>query len=165
MADRLRDHATAEFVVTTSAAPERPAPGAWTVLVDAGGWPVAALPPGGATPVAEIVVAEADLPVAEALRAPALEDLAAECPVVCVSGGRVVGVWAGDDLLDALMRGPTRSVGSDLPGEIRIPLVSRRCRFTEDAARCLSPLTVPEKPETMPPCRNTAGLAAHAFVW
>jgi hypothetical protein len=165
MTDYLGDHASTMFVLSEADA-VAPSPREWTVVVGASGEPISALPPGDPVAVAEIVVAEADTPVDLALEFPALKDLEPGCPVVCVRDGAVVGLWAGDDLIDALMRGTVRlSSDSQLPGRIRIPTVLRQCRFVEDAVPCGSTLSVVEKPETMPLCPNTSMLAAHTFVW
>jgi hypothetical protein len=164
MAETLRDRARSTFVVSVSGA-VKPSPGDWTVVVDAG-VPVSAIAPGERAAVTEIVVADADMPVDLALAAPALRDLEPGSAVVCVSEGDVVGLWAGEDLDDALMLGPARLAGDTrLAGTIQIPLVSRRCRFEEGGVPCGGRLSVPEKPESMPPCRNPAPLTAHNFVW
>jgi hypothetical protein len=165
MTEYLRDHATAMFVVS-GASTVTPSPRDWTVVLGESGTPVSALPPGDPVAVAEIAVADADTPIEVALKFPAIQDLDPGCPVVCVRDGEVVGVWAGDDLVDALMRGALRGASdTQLPGRIRIPTVLRQCRFVENTASCGSSLSVEEKPDTMPMCPNTSMLSVHTFVW
>jgi hypothetical protein len=134
------------------------------VVVDERGEPVAVLAPADeadAPPEVGMVLADGRTPVAAVL--PALEP---DDVVVLTDAGTVVGVWAGEDLADAVMLGPPRfTTDVRLPGEIRIPEVRRRCRYAEAGTTCHSVLSVPEKPEVMPECGNPRQLTAHRFAW
>ena len=165
MTDPLGDVADASFTVT-GAQKAQPSPTGWTVVVDAAGEPVSAFAPGATEAAPEIVVADARMPVDVALGLHVLRDLAPDGAVVCVDGARrVVGVWAGHDLADALMLGALRHSDVRLPGRIAIPRLTRLCQFAGPGTRCGTPLSWPERPETMPPCPNASGLADHTFVW
>lgn len=165
MTDSLRDRPLEPFVLALTET-ATPSPDAWTVVVDAGGEPVTALPPGTADEVGHVVVADADLPLDRALNSPAFQEIEPDSPVVLTSAGKVVGVWAGVDLVDTLMRGGSRWLSDNqLPGQIGIPEIRRRCRYVEDSVACRSLLSVPEKPEVMPPCPNERMFSAHTFAW
>ncbi|GGN83885.1 hypothetical protein GCM10010112_62680 [Actinoplanes lobatus] len=157
MTSRLRDRATSPYVVARP--PATPAPDRWTVVVDERGEPVTVLTPAGAE--VAFVVADGETPVAAVLSLLEPDDV-----VVLTSAGTVSGVWAGDDLVDAVMAGPSRfTTDMRLPGEVRIPEVRRRCRYTEDGAVCDHRMSFPERPRELPECGNPQRLAAHRFGW
>lgn len=163
MTFRLRDRATSPYVVSDD--PAVAAPDRWTVVVDAHGEPVTVLAPIGAADgvpqEVALVLAGGDTPVAEVLRLLEPDDV-----VVLTEAGAVTGVWAGDDLADAVMAGPSRfTTDVRLPGDIRIPEVRRRCRYAEGGAVCHEPMSFVEKPSDLPGCGNPHGLAAHRFGW
>ncbi|BEL05193.1 hypothetical protein Q0Z83_033840 [Actinoplanes sichuanensis] len=160
---RLRDRATSPYVVARD--PAGPAPGRWTVVVDVHGEPVTVLTPVGAAdgvpPEVALVVAGGDTPVGEVLHLLDPDDV-----VVLTDGGAVTGVWAGDDLADAVMAGPQRfTTDVRLPGDIRIPEVRRRCRYAEGGTVCHQSMSFVEKPSEPPACGNPHALAAHRFGW
>ena len=90
----------------------------WTVVLDSHRQPVAAIAPGGAQLAEDVVVANAAVPVRDALRSEALAHATARTVVVVRRGESVVGVWAGEDLLHTLLRGVTR--GSSMPGDLQL---------------------------------------------
>jgi len=159
---RLRDRAVAPFVLARE--PATRVPGRWTVVVDEHGEPAAVLTPSDdadAPPEVGMVLAGGETPIAAVL--PALEP---DDVVVLTDAGTVVGVWAGEDLVDAVMLGTPRfTTDVRLPGEVRIPEVRRRCRYADEGTTCQNVLSVPEKPEVMPECGNPHQLTAHRFVW
>jgi hypothetical protein len=141
----------------------------WTVVLDSHRQPVAAIAPGGAQLAEDVVVANAAVPVRDALRSEALAHATARTVVVVRRGESVVGVWAGEDLLHTLLRGVTR--GSSMPGDLQLLGriakidITRHCRHAEKGRTCAVVLVVPEKPETMPQCPAQHGIAVHAFEW
>jgi hypothetical protein len=182
----LRDRALQPFVTASlDDAAIAARGGAWVVLIDDGGQPVAAIPPGpqttaerdtaaglgvggpgraeGGAPHASavgIVTADAATPVAAAVASAAFRAVDAGTPVVLLDAGRVAGVWAGPDLADALLHGAVRLPGATaLPGRIDIPLIRRRCRVCGEHA------TFAERPVEPAPCPNSRGLDAHPFGW
>lgn len=141
----------------------------WTVVLDSHGQPVAAIAPGGARLAEYLVVADAAVPVRDVLRSEALAHAATGTVVVVRRGESVAGVWAGEDLLHALLRRVTR--GLSMPGDVQLPGriakidITRHCRHAEKGRTCAVVLVVPEKPETMPQCPAQHGIAVHAFEW
>jgi hypothetical protein len=146
-----------------------PSDAVWTVVLNSDGQPVAAIAPGGAWLAEDLVVADAAVPVRDALRSEALAHASTGTVVVVRRGESVAGVWAGEDLLHALLRGVTR--GSSMPGDGQLPGriakvdITRHCQHAEKGRACAEVLVVPEKPETMPQCRAQHGIAVHAFEW
>jgi hypothetical protein len=140
----------------------------WTVIVDGDGQPIAAIAPGGGV-ATDLVVAEASLPIVDAFESDALRDSTSETAVVVMRGPSVVGVWSGDDLVDAAMHGGTRgeALAGDmvLPGLITKKDITRRCRHTDGGRACATILVEPEKPEVMPACPAQAGVSPHSFEW
>jgi hypothetical protein len=146
-----------------------PSSTAWTVVLDALGQPVAAIAPGGASLAEDLVVADATIPVRDALQSEALAYAGAGTVVVVRHGDSVAGVWAADDIFSAQVRGVTRgpAMPSDLqlPGRIGKIDITRHCQHAEQGRSCVTVLVVPEKPETMPQCPAQHGIAPHAFDW
>ncbi|HEY7592191.1 MAG TPA: hypothetical protein VH969_03480 [Actinophytocola sp.] len=142
----------------------------WLVVVEEDGWPAEVISPDGVV-AEDVVVTDAAVPVGTAITSVALQHVTRATAVVVTSGAAVVGVWSGDDLVDAALRGGTRSGGDALPGDIQLPgrirkkNITRRCRYTDHCGSCTRILVVPEKPSPMPQCPAQAGLAAHKFVW
>jgi hypothetical protein len=143
----------------------------WTVVLDEHGQPAAAIAADGAAMAEDLVVADAAVPVIDALETEALRRVGSNTVVVVTSGGFVVGVWSGEDLIDAVMHGGTRGVGESLPGDIQLPgpirkkNITRHCCYTDHGRSCSTVLVVPEKPEEMPQCPTQAGISPHAFAW
>jgi hypothetical protein len=161
--------------VVASAGTVMPDAARWTVVLDADAQPTVAIAPGGAAVAVDLVVADAATPVAVALGSEALTYAAASTVVVVTRGTSIVGVWSGEDLIDALFHGATRgattSLPGSLPGDIQLPGrirkkdITRRCRHIEQARSCATVLVVPEKPEVMPRCPAQDGIGTHAFAW
>lgn len=169
MSERVADR-DIEAAVTAGPGPVIPDGARWTVVLDGGGQPAAAIAPGGTSVTSSLVVVDAALPVAAAVESNALASAPADTVVVVTSGSAVVGVWAGEDLIDALVHGATREV-SPLPGDIQLPGriakqdITRRCKHTEQGRACATVLVVPEKPDPMPSCPAQSGISAHVFAW
>src|SRR5579859_6915982 len=92
-----------EAAVTAGPGPVVPDGARWTVVMDSGGEPAAAIAPGGGRVTANLVIVDAAVPVAAALASEALAGAADDAVVVMTSGPSVVGVWAREDLIDALV--------------------------------------------------------------
>jgi hypothetical protein len=143
----------------------------WTVVVDSDGQPAAAIAPGGTSMTVNLVMADAAVPLAVVVESDALADAPIDTIVVVTSGPSVIGVWAGDDLIDALVHGATRDASSALPGDIQLPGrilkqdITRHCRYAENGCACATVLVVPEKPDPMPPCPAQTGISTHTFAW
>jgi hypothetical protein len=167
---RLRDQELAEFVTATVAARPAGASDRW-VVVTKDGAPVSAIAPGTVVPpgaaLPPVVVAEADLDVNTALTSAAFLEIGDVGAVVVTDGEQVTGVWAGQPLAEAVLRGPVRSIfRSVLPGPpATIPLIERWCTYTEAGTVCATDEEFTVKPYPMPPCRNDHGLADHQFGW
>jgi hypothetical protein len=160
----LSDYALADVSDLPVAARDR-----WVVLLD-DGRPVSAIAPGTAlgtgSPVPAIIVAPADLDLNAALASEAFAEAADVSAVVLVDDQGIVGVWSGQALANAVMRGPTRGIpGSVLPGAPTIPLIIRSCTFTENGTVCATPASFTSKPYPMPACPNARHLPAHDFRW
>ena len=157
--------------VTAAAGPVIPDATRWTVVIDSHGQPAAAIAPGGTSVTANLVMADAAVPLAALVESDALADAPADTVVVVTSGLSVAGVWAGDDLIDALVHGATREASSALPGDIQLPGrivkqdITRHCRYAENGCACATVLVVPEKPDPMPPCPAQTGISTHTFAW
>jgi hypothetical protein len=151
----------------------------WVVLAGAAG-PVCAIPP--ATTLAEgdrppgILVAAADMDLADALESDAFEQFADVTALVLTEPDedrpgqpRVAGVVSGLTLARMMLRGPVRGVfglgGSVLPGPPTIALIVRSCGYLEAGTTCDTPLPFRTRPAMMPGCPNQRGLAAHQFDW
>jgi hypothetical protein len=143
----------------------------WTVVLDSRGQPAAAISPGGTSVAENPVVADAALPVAFLLQSEALARATAGTVVVVTTESAVTGVWAGTDLVDALMHGARREASWAFAGDVLLPgvvtkkNVTRRCQHTEQGISCVTVLVVPEKPEVMPQCPARDRIGAHVFGW
>jgi hypothetical protein len=164
----LRDQELTEY--RTAAVDERPVAAGtrWLVLLKEG-QPIGALSPGSvldnAAPPA-IIVAPAGLDLDTALASDAFADAPDVNAVVLVEEGGVAGVWSGQSLAMAVLRGPSRSTGAPvLPGPPQIPLIVRSCAFRELGASCATVSSFASKPFPMPACRNDRHLSAHDFAW
>ncbi|MFC9607996.1 hypothetical protein ACFTTN_31685 [Streptomyces niveus] len=150
----------------------------WVVAVTSDGTIAGALPPGSLvqeqrTTLADLlhatpptVIAAADTPVSAALASPAFDALESGSAVVLTDARAVVGVWAGEDLRNALATSAWRT-GSDsqLPGPVQIPVVVRVCGHREGIVACPAHGMFEEYPDDLPTCENPAGLQRHRFVW
>lgn len=143
----------------------------WTVVVDRHGQPATAIGPGGTFVPTNLVATGSTVPVAVVTELEGLARQPSKTAVVVKNGPAIIGVWAGDDLIDALAQGASRSVGGALPGDIQLPgriinkHITRRCRYAQNGHECATFLVVPEKPDPMPPCSAQSGISAHRFVW
>jgi hypothetical protein len=159
------------LAVTAAAGPVIPDGTRWTVVMDTHGQPAAAISPGGTSVTANLVISDEAVPLAAVVGSDALADASADTVVVVTSGPSVIGVWHGDDLIDALVHGVIRDASAALPGDIQLPGritkqdITRHCRHTEDRRACATVLVVPEKPDPMPPCPAQTGITAHMFAW
>lgn len=169
MSERIGDREI-EAAVTAGPGPVIPDGARWTVVVDSGGEPAAAIAPGGGPVTANLVVVDAAVPLAAALTSEALAGASADTVVVVTNGPSVVGVWAREDLIDALVHGAVREV-SPAPGDLQLPGriakqdITRHCRHAEQGRACATVLVVPEKPDPMPSCPGQTGISPHVFEW
>ena len=101
------------------------------------------------------------------LRSWVVDEIEPDSGFVVVAGSEVVGVWAGADMRHTVAVSGERGTFSDseLPGEIKIPLLTHACRHVEGGARCSSVQLFPEPPVRPVPCANPAGLSPHDFAW
>lgn len=170
MSERVGDR-DIQPAVTMPAGVITPDEARWTVILDSRGQPATAISPGGASVADDLVVADAVLPVAYVLQSQALARATAETIVVVTREAAIAGVWAGEDLVDALLHGATRDASLAFPGDVMLPglitkkNITRRCQHTEQGHSCVTVLVVPEKPEMMPPCPARDGMSAHMFAW
>jgi hypothetical protein len=157
------------------------AQGRWIVVVDAAGTPQAAAGPGtldhhaADRPLATVVrdlpaaiVADAATPLRKVLAPWMLDELDTTSAVIVVADGAVQGVWAGEDLFQAVLDAerPRSTFGdAELPGEITIPMLLKACTFQENTTPCTAVRRFPERPSAMPPCDNPSGLTQHQFRW
>jgi hypothetical protein len=164
----LRNQLLSDFAMADVADLPVVPPDRWIVLVD-GNRPVTAIAPATrldpTAPTPAIIVAPADLDLNAALSSAAFTDAADVSAVVLVDGDAVVGVWGGPSLANAMMQGPTRGIGSVLPGAPAIPLIVRSCTFTESGTICATSSSFTSKPFPMPACRNARQLSTHDFHW
>jgi hypothetical protein len=156
--------------VTASTGAVTPDEERWIVVVEDDGRPTEVIAPGGAV-AEDAVISDAAVPVEAAIDSDELLYLTGATAVVVTSGGAVVGIWSGDDLVDAAMHGGTRAAGEAMQGDLQLPgriskkNITRRCRYTEHGRSCTTILVVPEKPQHMPQCPPQAGLSSHTFGW
>ncbi|WP_433393865.1 hypothetical protein [Micromonospora sp. KLBMP9576] len=143
----------------------------WIVTVDEGGTKVIAAVPaamdctGGPVAERDIIVVDAAWPVAAALNSQAFDEARWPPTVVVRAGDKIVGVWADEDLADVWPHRQARgSVDVGLPGDVRIPLLRRRCGF-RDKARCSARRDFEARPHAAVQCSNPDGFADHHFVW
>jgi hypothetical protein len=144
----------------------------WTVVIGADGQPAAAISPAGASVATNLFIADAETPTAAVIGSAGQADHAADTVVVVTRGAVPIGVWSGDDFVDALLYGRTRgglygALQGDiqLPGRISKQDITRHCRYGENGRACTVILVVPEKPDPMPSCPAQAGITAHTFEW
>jgi len=156
-----------------------PGDGQWIVIREAG-HPVAAVPAAVLRrvppdrPVLDAVrdapatvIAHAGESVAHALASWAFSQLAADGAAVIVDEAGGCRVWAGEDLAEVRdLAGRRTAIDTRLPGdEVRIPRLSRPCRFNGPGDPCAAVLSFAEFPEPMPECPNPGRLSPHRFVW
>lgn len=112
------------------------------------------------------VIAAAETPVGYLKHSWVADEIESESAVVAVSHGRVSGVWAGKDMLHTVAFAASRSLWDpQLPGEIQIPLLTRRCRYSADQVTCTAVTQFAERPDPTPPCVNPIPLTPHHFEW
>lgn len=151
----------------------------WLVILGADGAPVTAVHPdslGGEPaecPLADVVsrlppvvIASRSMPMTTLLASWVIDELEPGSVIVVMDGDQVAGIWAGPDMLAMMALGRSRSFwDSELPGEIKIPLLTRACRYREGDTACTAVLQFPERPRQLVECPNPALLAAHEFAW
>jgi hypothetical protein len=170
MSERIGDR-DIKPTVTATAGAIIPDDERWTVVLDQHGRPAAAIAPHGAAIAEDLVVADAAVPISTALSSEALRRADGGTVVVVMRGASVVGIWSGEDLVDAVMQGGARGGGESLPSYIQLPgrpkkkNITRHCRYVDQGRSCTTVLSVPEKPEEMPQCPAEAGVSSHTFVW
>lgn len=174
----LRDLGSEPFEsVPTGAGPVTAPDDRWVILTGEAG-PVSAIPPGAALADGDrlpgVLVAAADMDLADALESDAFEQFADVTALVLTEPGddravqpRVAGVVSGLTLARVMLRGPVRGIfgGPVLPGAPAIPLIARSCGYLEAGTTCGTPMTFRARPAVMPGCPNHRGLAAHHFDW
>jgi hypothetical protein len=171
MSERVGDRDIAAAVTAAATGPVIPDATRWTVVTDSDGQPAVAIAPGGTAVSENLGVADAAIPLVAAIESDALADAVADTVVVVTTGLSVIGVWAGDDFIDALVHGATRDAAGALPGDIQLPGrimkrdIIRYCRYAENGYECATLLVVPEKPDPMPKCPAQTGISAHTFAW
>ena len=153
----------------------------WVVLAGAAG-PVGAIEPGTALADGDrlpgVLVAPADMDLAEALESDAFEQFADVTALILTEPDpdlagelRVAGVVSGPTLARRMLRGPVRGLfgfgvgGPVLPGPPAIPLIARSCGYLEAGTTCGTPMSFRARPAVPPGCPNQRGLAAHQFDW
>ncbi|MFI5897501.1 hypothetical protein ACIA5D_46160 [Actinoplanes sp. NPDC051513] len=152
----------------------------WVVITDGTGSPLAAAAPGAFAgqpadrPLAEsihelppTVIVPSGTRMRDLLRSWVIDEIEPDSGFVVVAGGEVVGVWAGADMRHTVAVSGERGAFTDaeLPGEIKIPLLTHVCGYVEGGARCSSIQLFPEPPAQPVRCANPAGLSPHAFAW
>lgn len=112
------------------------------------------------------VVAAAETPVGYLVRSWMADEIEPGSAFVAISQGQVRGVWAGQDMRSTVALATSRSVWApELPGDIQIPLLTRRCRYSTGARTCTAVDQFAERPDPTPPCANPVPLTAHRFEW
>jgi len=157
----------------------------WAVVTDDDGQPLGALSRAElmeATPGTRVidalgdfpkVIADVRTPLDELLMSPAVVSTKPSGVIAAVMRAdrehvdSVVGVWAGDRLLNLGTAGSRLThVGAwSLIGDVAIPRVVRRCRFSVAGKDCGMMKTFKEKPLDMPACPDPDRLGAHQFTW
>jgi hypothetical protein len=175
----LANAATVASTRTVDDAVERAGRG-WIVITDDAGSPVAAAGPGafdGQPRTRRLAAAIHELPptvivasstrVHDLLRSWVIDEIEPGSGIVVVASGNVVGVWAGSDMRYTVAVSGERSAYSDseLPGEIRIPLLTRACHYIEGTVNCPSVQVFSEAPAQPVQCENPGGLLPHEFAW
>jgi hypothetical protein len=170
MSERMRDRDIAP-AVTAAAGIVIPDRDRWTVVTGADGAPGAAIPPGGGPVLTNLFSVDVETPVAAVVGSRALSSAPADTVVVVTRGNAPIGVWSGDDFVDAFVHGSVRGGSGALPGDIVLPGriskqdITRHCRYAVGGRACAVILVVPEKPDPMPSCPAQPGIAAHPFAW
>jgi hypothetical protein len=179
LADRqLFDLVEVEASATVGEATER-AHGRWVVVTQSDGTAISAVDPASLGRVAAgrtigsvladlppAVIAAAETPVRCLVHSWMADEIEPGSAVVAVSQGRVSGVWAGQDMLRTFAFAGSRSLWDpQLPGEIQIPLLTRRCRYLAGEVACTSVAQFAERPDPAPPCANPVPLTPHHFEW
>ena len=179
LGDRPLRRAIGVPATTTVAQALRRTEGNWLVVLDSDGVPLSTVAPddlaratGDATLAAlvpglpPVLTAAVSIRITDLLASPLLDEFEPGSAVIATDGDRVVGVWAGPDLMAAVATGTPRAYWeAELPGEITIPLLTRACRYTQEGTDCTGVLRFPERPRQPPPCPNPGALSAHDFVW
>jgi len=175
---QLFDVVEVQMSATVGEATER-AHGRWVVVTQPGGTTISAADPttlgrfrAGQTigsvlaDLPPVVVAAADTPVEYLVQSWMADEIEPGSAFVAVSHGQVSGVWAGQDMRQTVAFAPSRSLWSpELPGDIQIPLLTRRCRYSVGGVTCTAVGQFAERPDPTPPCTNPIPLTAHRFEW
>jgi len=112
------------------------------------------------------VIAAAETPVGYLVQSWMADEIEPESAFVAVAHGQVAGVWAGQDMRRAVAFAASRSIWDpELPGDIQIPLLTRRCRYSAGGVACTSVEQFAERPDPTPPCANPIPLTPHRFEW
>ena len=179
LADRqLFDLVEVEMSATVGETTER-AHGRWVVVTQPDGTAISAADPASlgrfaagrtlGSLLADLppaVIAAAETPVEYLVHSWMADEIEPESAFVAVSQGRVSGVWAGRDMLNMVAFAGSRSLWDPaLPGDIQIPLLTRRCRYSAGGVTCTSVAQFAERPDPTPPCANPIPLTAHRFGW
>jgi hypothetical protein len=177
-----RPLAEAATVLSTGTVDDAVASGShgWVVVTDEAGSPIAAAAPGAfdgqprdrplARAIHELpptaIVPSATL-MRDLLRSWVVDEIEPDSGFVVVAGGDVVGVWAGPDMRHTVAVSGERGIyeDSELPGVIKIPLLTHACHYVEGTAPCPSVQLFPEPPAAPVPCANPGGLSPHSFTW
>lgn len=175
----LADAATVATTGTVDEAVRRAGRG-WIVITDEARFPIAAAAPGAldgqprtkhlAEAIHELpptVIVASSTRLHDLLRSWVIDEIEPDSGFVVVAGGEVVGVWAGPDMRHTVALSGERSAISDneLPGEIKIPLLTRACRYVQGSVHCSSVQIFPEPPAEPVQCANPGGLSPHPFAW
>jgi hypothetical protein len=113
-----------------------------------------------------VVIAAAETPVEYLVRSWMADEIEPGSAFIVVSRGRVSGVWVGEDMRRTVAFAASRSFWApELPGDIQIPLLTRRCRYSASGVTCTAVGQFAERPDPAPPCDNPIPLTAHRFEW
>ncbi len=152
----------------------------WIVVIGEDGSAIAAAAPGafdgqpGDRPLARAihelpptVIVPFATPMRVLLQSWVVDEIEPDSGFVVVAGRDVAGVWAGRDMRLAVAVSGERGAytDSELPGEIKIPLLTHACHYIEVTAPCPSVQLFPEPPAAAVPCANPGRLSPHAFAW
>jgi hypothetical protein len=152
----------------------------WVVVTDEAGLPIAAAAPGAfheqprgrplARAIHELpptVIVPSATRIRDLLHSWVVDEIEPDSGFVVITGADLVGVWAGPDMRHTVAVSGERGGYADtqLPGEIKIPLLTHACHYVEATAPCPSVQLFPERPAAPVPCANPGGLSPHAFTW
>ena len=116
-----------------------------------------------------LVTVKADVAAATAVCSPAFRVLRPHHPVLVEDGDEPIGVWAGENLAEAIVSfGSSRGAGLadfGLQGPVDISEIRAVCHYCEAGTDCLAQRAFPEPPDDMPECANPKCLTAHTFEW